>query len=259
MGIDRPKILTGHVMHGRLFPRKNHFRYGIYYLALPLSQLENLPISYNARGAISFYDRDHGDGTIGTLKSWAQKILESYSIYADGEVVLVCMPRILGHVFNPVSFWLCHDKDNALKAVLCEVHNTFGEKHTYLCAHEDSRAIHSEDVFEGEKLFHVSPFLKREGSYAFRFDSGSDHFRVHIDYFDAEGKKQLVTTLAGQYEDLTKSTARSIFWRYPLVTLKTVALIHYQAMKLIVKGIRYVPKPRQEQKRISASRNLTKM
>ncbi len=254
-----PKLLCGHVMHGRLFPRKNHFRYGIYYLALPLSKLNGLPIAYNFFGAMSFYDRDHGYGTTGTLQSWAQNILASYGIKAEGEIQLICMPRILGYVFNPVSFWLCHDKEGALRAVLCEVHNTFGEKHTYLCAHKDGRIISSVETFKGQKLFHVSPFLKREGSYEFRFDSEEDHFKVWIDYFDSEGRKQLVTTLAGKYENLTKATARKVFWKYPLVTLKTIILIHYQAVKLIAKGIRYIPKPLQKQPITSATENLTKM
>lgn len=259
MGINAPKLLCGHVMHGRLFPRKNHFRYGIYYLALPLSKLNDLPVAHNSFGAMSFYDRDHGYGSTESLQDWAQNILDSYCIKAGGEIVLVCMPRILGYVFNPVSFWLCHDKDGALKAVLCEVHNTFGEKHTYLCAHDDGRAIHSSETFKGRKIFHVSPFLKREGSYEFRFDSQEDHFSVWIDYFDEEGRKQLVTSLAGKYENLTKATARTVFWKYPLVTLKTIVLIHYQAVKLITKGIRYVPKPIQKQERTSATENLTKM
>ena len=254
-----PKLLSGQVMHGRLFPRKNHFRYGIYYLALPLSRLNGLPIAHNTFAAMSFYDRDHGYGTEGTLQSWAQNILESYGIKAEGEIVLICMPRILGYVFNPVSFWLCYDKMGALRAVLCEVRNTFGEKHTYLCAHDDGRCIASSGTLKGQKIFHVSPFLKREGSYEFRFDSDENHLSVGIDYFDEEGRKQLVTSLTGKYENLTKATTRSVFWKYPLVTLKTIALIHYQALKLITKGIRYVPKPIQKQPRTSATGNLTKM
>ena len=120
-------------MHGRLFPKRNSFTYGIYYLSLPLSKLKNLPISYNRFGPLSFYDRDHGHCDGSTLENWARDILKTYNITkADGEMTLICMPRVFGYVFNPVSFWLCRDKDQKLRAVLCEVHNTFGQRHTYI-------------------------------------------------------------------------------------------------------------------------------
>lgn len=251
--------MEGSVMHGRQFPRTNHFRYGIYYLALPLSKLNQLPVPHNSAGVMSFHDRDHGYGTTGTLESWAQSILEAHDIYLDGEIALICMPRIFGYVFNPVSFWLCHDKAGALKAVLCEVHNTFGEKHTYLCAHEDKRVILPDDVLTARKVFHVSPFLKREGHYEFRFDSTQDHLAVRIDFFAEDGRKQLVTTLSGRYTQMTRPACRRLFWRYPLVTLKAIALIHYQAIRLVIKGIRYIPKPAQNYQRVTRTDNLTKM
>lgn len=246
-------------MHSRLFPRKNYFRYGIYYIAVPLSQLNNIPIPHNKAGVMSFHDRDHGYGTMGTLEEWARNTLKDENIYLEGEIVLVCMPRIVGYVFNPVSFWLCHDGSGALKAVLCEVHNTFGEKHTYICAHEDGRVISANETMTARKIFHVSPFLKREGHYEFRFDISNDNFKVDIDFFDEVGKKQLVTALTGFYTDLTKASCRRMFWKYPLVTLKATALIHYQALKLIFKGIRYILKPVQKLQRVSSTRKLTKL
>lgn len=246
-------------MHGRLFPRKNYFRYGMYYMALPLSQLDNLPVAHNKIGIMSFYDVDHGGGTGEALKSRAQIILASYNIALDGEIILVCMPRILGYVFNPVSFWLCYDTNGALKAVLCEVHNTFGEKHTYLCAHADGRNITPADTMKAQKVFHVSPFLPRDGHYEFRFDSTEEGFKVWIDYFANNGRKQLVTALTGTYQSLTKSACRRIFWKYPLITFKAIALIHYQAAKLLLKKIQYIAKPPQEQQHVSTTENLTKM
>lgn len=251
--------MTGQVMHARIFPRKNHFKYGIYYLSLPLSKLGSIPIPHNAFGAMSFYDGDHGFGLKGTLEDWARSILNDHNIHLDGEIVLICMPRILGYVFNPVSFWLCHDKDGTLRAVLCEVHNTFGEKHTYLCAHAGGRVITPDEAMTAQKLFHVSPFLEREGHYEFRFDSTDDHFKVWIDYFDGMGQKQLMTSLAGHYQPMTKKSCRRMFWKYPLITSKAIALIHYQAVRLVMKGIRYIPKPLQKPERVSTTGNLTKM
>lgn len=246
MGVE-PQILFGKVMHGRLFPKRNNFTYGIYYLALPLSKLQNLPIALNRFAPLSFYGRDHGEGDGGDLENWARDILSTYNIRGvEGEIKLITMPRVLGYIFNPVSFWLCHDKDGILRAVLCEVHNTFGERHTYLCTHEDGRPILPDDVLTGDKVFHVSPFLKREGHYNFRFDTRADKFAVWIDFYNAEGKKQLVTSLIGKFEPMNAAKLRKAFWAYPLVTIKAIMLIHWQAIKLIAKGIQYIPKPPQK-------------
>jgi DUF1365 family protein len=258
MGIA-PSIFFGKVMHKRLFPQVNAFAYGIYYLAFPLSKANDLPLAYNRPGFLSFYDRDHGVCDGSNLEDWARSILGDYNITkADGEIILVCMPRVMGYVFNPVSFWLCYDKAENLRAVLCEVHNTFGERHTYLCAHEDHRTISETDVIEGQKIFHVSPFLKREGHYTFRFGVHDKKFSAYIDFYDGEGKKQLVTALNGVLEPMNAASLRKAFWRYPLVTLKAIALIHWQAVKLLSKGIKYISKPIQNQKTVSASSNLTK-
>jgi len=244
-------------MHARLFPRKNAFKYGIYYVALPLSRLAALPLG--SKGFVSFSARDHGlcDGT--DLQAWARDILARYGLaVADGEIVLVCMPRVMGYVFNPVSFWLCHDRAGGLRAVLCEVHNTFGERHTYVCARDDRGVLTPEDVLRGEKVFHVSPFLQREGEYNFRFEVDVARFAVWIDYFDGAGQRQLLTALAGRVAPLTAAGLRGLSWRYPLVTMRAVFLIHWQALKLVVKGIKYVPRPLQRQEKTTSTGNLTK-
>lgn len=249
MGIALPQICFSKVMHGRLFPRVNKFTYGIYYMALPLSRITDMVLPYNRFGWLSFYDKDHGACDGSGLEQWARKILNDHNIkQADGEIVLMCMPRVMGYVFNPVSFWLCHDRHGGLRAVLCEVHNTFGERHTYICVHDNARVIDKDDVLKGEKLFHVSPFLPREGGYDFRFDVTDGSFGVWIDYYSAEGKKQLVTWLRGDYIEMNKASLRRAFWTYPMVTFKAVYLIHWQALKLIAKGIKYIHRPKQNKK-----------
>ncbi len=261
MGINAsPHILFGKVMHARLFPKKNKFRYGIYYLSLPLSKREGLPIAYNRPGAISFYDADHGTFECADLEGWARGILEQYGIKeANGEIVLICMPRIFGYVFNPVSFWLCHDKMGKVRAIICEVHNTFKERHSYLCTTPDHRAISHHDVLDGEKLFHVSPFLEREGNYTFRFDFRDGKFGAWINYYDKNNKKKLITSLIGQMVPMTNSNIKKAVWRYPLITMKTIFLIHWQATKLVAKGIKYISKPLQRKEKISATNNVTKI
>ena len=253
-----PQIFFGNVMHGRLFPRRNAFSYRVYYVALPLSQLQALPIACNRPAFLSFYERDHGPRDGSDLGEWAQALLSRYGITeADGDIVLVCMPRIFGYVFNPVSFWLCHDQKGSLRAVLCEVNNTFGERHTYLCARDDHAPLTAECVLTGRKMFHVSPFLEREGFYTFRFDVQPDHFNVWIDFYDGNSTKQLVTSLVGRLHTLHSKNIRRAFWAYPFVTFKTILLIHWQALKLLLKRVKYVPKPQQRAEELSATDRLS--
>tara|TARA_A200000113_G_scaffold98122_1_gene87922 strand:+ start:49 stop:834 length:786 start_codon:yes stop_codon:yes gene_type:complete len=260
MGIESSaSLLCGKVMHRRLFPRKNHFVYGIYYIALSLSRKDEWPIAYNRFSALSFYDRDHGECDGSDLEVWARDILSAYGLNDICEdITLICMPRVFGYVFNPVSFWMCRDDKGTIRAVLCEVHNTFGEKHSYVCAHDDLRPILPSDVLEGQKIFHVSPFLERSGHYEFRFDFSDEKFKAYIDYFDQHRNKQLVTSLVCDVGAMNRSTLNTVFWAYPLITLKAVILIHWQAFKLVAKGIKYISRPLQLDERVSAVVKLTK-
>lgn len=257
MGISEPRLMTGTVMHSRLFPVKNIFNYGIYYLALPLTQPHKSSVPFNRAGILSFHEKDHGAFDGSPLLPWIRQILDRYGINeADGEIVLICLPRILGYVFNPVSFWLCYDRAGQIRATLCEVHNTFGERHSYLCAHPSRKPIEKGDVLEAEKVFHVSPFLEREGHYRFAFDVSEKSMKIQIDYFDAQGKKKLVTSLSGSFKPMTRTSLRRTFWTYPLVSLRAITLIHWQALKIISKGIKYIRRPPQRPETVTATRNL---
>ncbi len=249
-----PQLYTAQVMHKRLFPKQNAFRYSVYYLALPL------PAQPMAGWLATFHAQDVGKRDGSDPTPWVRGILADYNFDKETHnIILVTMPRVLGYVFNPVSFYLCLDGSNALKAVLCEVHNTFGEQHSYLCANPDHTAITSDQWLEAEKVFHVSPFLERSGDYRFRFDLKSERLGIWIDYYDQHQQKQLITALVGTFTPLTPQTLRRAFWRHPLVAMKAATLIHWQALKLVLRGIRYVAKPAQRAERITASRYLNKM
>lgn len=248
-------------MHKRLFPKINQFTYGIYYLALPLSKIgkgiENSYLKYNRFGLMGFYNRDHGHRDGSDLRKWVDKILLDQDVQrVDGEIVLVTMPRILGYVFNPVSFWYCYDKSQNLHAVICEVNNTFGETHTYVCEF-DQETPAKEQIMETDKVFHVSPFLTRDGGYRFRFAIGDQKMGAWIDYYHRNGQKQLLTALSGTFVDLDRKSCTRAFWRYPLVTFKAIFLIHWQALKLFAKKIKYVPKPEQKTIRVTKTRSHT--
>ena len=259
MGIAH-RLIQGQVMHKRTLPKVNAFSYGIYYLALNLDALNNMPLAYNRFAAMSFYDKDHGARDGSDLKIWAKKILDDFDLHkADGEIVLVCMPRIFGYVFNPVSFWVCYDASGDIRAILSEVHNTFGERHTYICAHDDQRPITDTDIMAADKDFHVSPFLERTGHYRFRFKASDRSFGAWIDYYNNEENKQLITSLLGTFSPMMKKDLRHVFWRYPLVPMKAILLIHWQALKIITKRIPYISKPQQNEKTITITRiNLDK-
>jgi DUF1365 family protein len=248
-----PQIYTAKVMHKRLSPKVNQFTYGVYYLALPL------PAAPLPGRLVSFKEKDHGGRDGGDINVWARNILADYSLNEKiSRITLITMPRVLGYVFNPVSFFLCFDEEKKLRAVICEVHNTFGEQHSYLCARADHAPLSPDEWLRAEKLFHVSPFLPREGSYQFRFAPAEDRLGIWIDYYNQEGKKQLITALTGELTPLNAESLRRAFWSPPLVTLKVIALIHWQAIKLVSKGIRYIVKPPQRGERVSSTHDLTK-
>jgi uncharacterized protein len=251
----KPSLLFAKVMHKRLSPKVNTFNYNIYYLSFPLSQMTELADSWrfgvNKPGLLSFYEQDHGARDGSALLPWITHILNDYGLTkANGEIVLVTMPRVLGYVFNPVSFWFCLDREGGLRAVLSEVNNTFGERHCYLCAHPDQKVIEEHDIMHAQKLFHVSPFLHREGHYEFRFNMKNHKFGIWINYFDQQGKK-LLTAMTGAVVPYTAANRRKAFWRYPMITYRAIFLIHWQAIKLFMKGIRYVSKPVQFARKIT--------
>ncbi len=236
----------GQVRHTRLRPARNAFAYPTYFLMLPLRTLAHTPcaaLARNRRAAVSFYDRDHGDGTSpaqGGALAWIDALLCSEGIGdASGEVWLHCYPRVLGYAFKPVSFWYCHAADNSLRAIVVEVNNTFGERHVYLL---DRPAYGAELVTN--KVFHVSPFCNVEGSYRFRFMTNAQRGKTvaRIDYDDAQGAL-ITTSVSGTLEPLTAQSQRKALWRYGPMTLAVIGRIHWQAVRLLLRRVPFFKKP----------------
>lgn len=246
MGLENA-FLQAQVAHARVRPKRNAFHYGVYYLCFSLADRLRFDavrfMSLNRFNVFSFYDRDHGARQGVPVDQWIKSVLVEWDIpQADGDVVLLTMPRVLGHVFNPVSFWFCLDKKGGLRAVLAEVNNTFGDRHSYVLFHEDRRVIAADDILTSDKVFHVSPFMDVTGHYTFRFHYGEKNIGVWINHHDADGL-MLTTSVTGKRQELTGRTLLASFFRYPLVTLKVIGLIHFQAVKLFLKNIRYRPRP----------------
>ena len=239
-------LFSGEVMHSRLRPRRNRFRYPVFFLRVPVDRLDRLRrplLSLDRWNLFSLHRRDHGARDGSDLHAWIRRILELNGIdRADGEVWLQAFPRVLGYVFNPVSFWLCHDRQGALRAVLCEVSNTFGERHNYLLAHPDQRPIEGGDWLSARKVFHVSPFCEVRGRYRFRVTAGRTARRVDVDYYDGE-QLLIATRIAGHAVALDGAVLRTQLWRFPLMTFGVVARIHWQALKLWLKRVPWFHKP----------------
>lgn len=241
-----PDVIHGSVMHRRMRPARNQFTYGAFSLALPLSRLAELPalgIALNKRALVSFYDRDHGERDGSPLEPWMRKLLATEGVEANGEIVLYAFPRMLGFVFNPVSFWVCHDREQNVRAVLCEVCNTFGEQHNYLLAHADGRPLLSGETLRARKVFHVSPFCEVKGDYRFRFNFSPERWLARIDYDDELGEILLETSVSGTAEPLSRASVRGLLWRYRWFTLGVLARIHWQAARLWMKRVPYIAKP----------------
>lgn len=243
----QPAVCFGAVMHERHVQAHNRFVYPTAFLRLPLSRLATLraPLLGIERASVfSFRNRDHGARDGSPLLPWIQTLLRAQGLaeLCDGEIVLQTMPRIFGFVFNPVSFWLCHDREGALRVVLAEVSNTFGERHNYLVHHPDQRPIVSGDELRATKCFHVSPFFPVRGEYRFRFEQRGAVHAVSIDLWDG-GELQLSTRLSGRAEALDGRAMRKWLARQPFMTLGVVARIHWQALRLALRRVSFFRKP----------------
>ncbi|WP_428852683.1 DUF1365 domain-containing protein [Imbroritus primus] len=264
--VQQPELLLGKVWHARLRPVRRAFSYPVYQLRLPLRSLARQPLSCvvlsrNRWNLLSFFDRDHGDG-VSPLLDWVTRLLQAHGVDdADGEIWLHTFPRVLGYVFNPVSFWFCERADGTLRAIVCEVNNTFGERHCYLLGGDSTGCVAWGRVEHARKVFHVSPFCKVEGEYRFRFvrTGGMDlpgpelpggavpapaprRYMARIDYHDCSGPL-LLTSLSTVAVPLTARAVLSAFFRMPVMTWGVIARIHWQAFLLLMRRVPWIARP----------------
>jgi len=235
--------LQGETFHGRRGAVENAFRYSIDYVLIDPEAAEGPRLfSRNARNMTSVWDCDHGGAPgQGRGVAWVREVLDSHRLPGGDRIRLLAQPRMLGHVFNPVSFWLCSDAAGDLRVVIAEVSNTFGDRHCYLCHRDDLAPISAADHISARKIFHVSPFQPVEGGYLFRFDIRPDRIGIFIDY--SNGKGGLYATLVGRLRPLTSGGIVKMALRRPLGSRRVLALIHWQALKLWWKGATFRSRP----------------
>ena len=229
-------IYEGVVTHTRIFPARHSFRYRVFSLLLDLDEIDALDKSSrlfarNRSALASFHDRDHGDCR--PLREWATTKLAEAGIEADGAIRLLCYPRLLGYVFNPLSVWFCHASDGTLAATIYEVHNTFGERHAYVLR---AQATGDDVRQECGKAFYVSPFLSLDCRYSFCIQPPSESVLIAIRETEG-GAPVLNAAFSGRRTPLTDKALAWALLRHPLMTVKIVAAIHYQAFRLWVKRV----------------------
>jgi DUF1365 family protein len=245
--VKQPGLIEANVFHKRLFDKVNQFNYQTYYLSLPLNDLYNMKsswmIGFNRPGIMSFHYKDHGDRRGGPLMAWLEKEYAKHHLIPDKNIVLITMPRIIGYVFNPISFWLNYNDDKKLTSVLCEVNNTYGETHNYICVDETNHFIDPNQWYWLDKYFHVSPFLARNGQYAFNFNVTQARLCIRIYYYNAKGELKLITSVSGTRKSFNPIQAFKCYMKAPFMTFKVISAIYWQAIKLKFKGIKFQSKP----------------
>ena len=229
-------IYNGEVNHTRFKPVKHFLNYKTFSLFIDLDEIEQLDksisiFSHNKFNIFSFYNKDHGDRDGSCLKKWVISNLKKYKVGGNiSKIKILCYPRIFGYVFNPLSIIYCYENEK-LKSIFYEVKNTFNEQHTYIFKIKDGEEIKQ----KCKKKFHVSPFMDMETFYNFKLINPNQRLSVMIKQTDAEGTV-LTATQTGDKKEFNFKQLLINFFRYPLMTLKIISSIHFEALLLWKKG-----------------------
>ena len=246
-------IYNGYVIHKRFKPKEHFFKYKVFSLFIDLSEIQKIEknisfFSYNKFNLISFFDKDHGDRDGTSLSEWVKSNLKNSGIETkEIKIKLLCYPRILGYVFNPLSIFFVYNNNSSLIAILYEVKNTFGEQHTYVFkTNPNEKNIQN----YCEKKFHVSPFMDLSSTYHFKILDPQNKLSVVIDQRDKEGKL-LYASQDGVRSELSAKNLILSYIKHPLMTFKIISAIHYEALRLWLKGIKLVKKEKKIKNNIS--------
>ena len=242
MNLFNSCIYSGFVTHRRFKPKRHFFTYKTFSLLIDLQEIENLGrkikfFSYNKFNILSFYDVDHGPRDGSCLVNWVKNTLSDAKInIGSGTIKLLCYPRIFGYVFNPLSIFYCYDENLHLKAILYEVKNTFNEQHTYIfSASPTSNLI----LHKCDKKFYVSPFMEMKTFYNFRLLNPGKIINIFIKQSDSEGTL-LTACQVGEKIEMSSKNLLFQFLKHPLMSFKVIMAIHFEALRLWVKGVKPV-------------------
>ena len=247
IGMDAPAhLFIGRTVHERRSPFLHRFSYRIASLLIDLERLQEADtlsrlFSVDRFNLYSFFARDHGERNGSSLIDWARNRFDEASVsIGDARLSLLCSPRVLGYVFNPLSIYFAEDrKTGALKGVIYQVHNTFGDAHAYVAPCTGDRAEHQ----EADKIFHVSPFFDVAGRYEFTLRAPDERFKLSI-FKQREDGPDFMATMTLNRAPLTTRTLSGLFASQPFSTFKTISAIHFEALKLWIKGAKYHSRPK---------------
>jgi len=251
--INNSCIYNGQVIHKRFKPKEHYFKYNVFSFLIDLDELSIIEkkikfFSYNKFNLISFYDEDHGNRDGSSLIFWVKKNLNQISVDTSQiKIKLLCYPRILGYVFNPLSIFFVYDKNSLLVAILYEVKNTFGEQHTYVFK-ADSKNKNIQNYCE--KKFYVSPFMDLSSVYQFKILNPENKLSIIINQSDKNGRL-LYASQDGIRSELSSKNLILSYLKHPLMTFKIISAIHFEAFRLWSKGIKLV------KKKIKIKNNIT--
>ncbi|TVO77903.1 DUF1365 domain-containing protein [Sedimenticola selenatireducens] len=244
------RIVQGKVMHFRRRPFENRFVYPVFYLLFNCDEFDkhnSWLFGVNRRRPLSLHFEDYGDG--GDPRLWLRALLKQQGVTdCPGTIWLHSFPRVFGYAFNPVNFWYCERADGSIGAVVAEVNNTFGDRHCYLLRLDAERA--EDQTLQAIKQMHVSPFYPVEGEYQFKFKMDFDAPHVWIDYLQS-GELQLNTAIWGKSKPLTVSALFTALLKQPLLTVGVMVRIHWQALRLWLKGATFHQRPTPSSEEIS--------
>ena len=241
-------LYFGDVMHARLKPVLHRFSYRVMSLLIDLDRLDEADrqcqlFGVNRAALYGFHEADHGERDGSSLRAYAQARASEHGIsLTGGRVWLLCYPRLLGYTFNPLSIYFCYNANGALALIIYEVRNTFGEIHSYVLPVGPGEVTAAELRQEQDKLFYVSPFVAMATRYRFRISPPGEGVRLRILEVDAEGPL-LAATFSGRRRALSTRALLRAFVTLPFLTLKIVGAIHWEALRLWLKGVKLVPRP----------------
>ena len=230
------------VTHRRFKPKRHFFSYKTFSIFFDLDELRDLEknvsiFSLNKFNLFSFYNKDHGNRDGRDLKDWVKNTLKKFDINSKiSKIKLLCFPRIFGYAFNPLSIFYCYNENTELRAILYEVKNTFNEQHTYVFPVEKDSKIITQNC---NKKFYVSPFIEMETHYNFRLAEPKETLSIFIKQTDIDGML-LSACQIGKREDISTGRLLTNFFKHPMMTIKIIMAIHFEAFRLWAKGVKYV-------------------
>jgi len=241
-------LYRGGVMHQRLRPKPHRLNYRVFWLLLDLAEIDDLDqrlrlFSRNHFNLLSFHDRDYGDGTGAALRHQVEVWLDRAGLHiGEGPIRLLTMPRVLGYVFNPISLYYCYHVDGRLAAMVYEVTSTFGVRHAYVIPIADEDQAAGAIRQGAAKTLYVSPFMGMEMDYVFSGHAPDEALDMTIKGLDADGLL-ITAVMAAKREPLTDRSLLVSVFALPLMTLKVMAAIHWEALKLWLKGVPLTRQP----------------